>query len=155
MSFIIYGSVFETGELSTTTPAIIQPFKPGINCLIKAIRTTVILVNSPTFSNLKIAIYGANTNSAQTATFLKKLYISTNSQNLSSLTPLYGNGYAETYFEFSDVVVQKNTLYGIALQADSYTYSSNSYLAWYKDSPATIEAVTTGNFHIAVISAPL
>lgn len=149
----VYGTEFLAGELSNTK--VVQPIIFNKNCLVRAIRTTILLINAPTFTNLKMNIYGASTQDATTAQFTKKIYTSTNFQNLSDLLLVENNGYAETYFQFNDVVVQQNTLYALVLSADSYTYSANSFLAWYKDNPQTVNAIGTGRHHVAVISADL
>lgn len=127
----VYGDPWESGELANTNK--FQTIKYKDNIILKAIRTWVIVVNDPTFTNLTMKIY-SNTVVSSDNTPVKLLYTSTNTLTKSEIITL-ANGVKEIYFTFDDVPMQEETLYNLVINGAGYVYSSSSHLAWMKAWP--------------------
>jgi hypothetical protein len=125
MTWRVYADVYDTGEL--TGEAKSQALKATKNILVKAIRTVVVLVGNPTFTNLKMEVYDNNILANLPSTLKAE---SMNSFNLGDILTTHPNGVAEIYFEFIPFGIRKTDTYHIVLKADTYVPTANSFLAW-------------------------
>lgn len=125
MTWTVYADPFLDADMSM--PNKFQPFKATRNTLVLAIRTTIVLVGNPSLEGLRMEVYNNNllTNAPST---LKA--VSTNTFDTSDLLTTQAHGLSEIYFEFIPFGVRKTDTYHIVLQADSYTYTTNSHFAW-------------------------
>jgi hypothetical protein len=131
MTWSVYADTFESGDLASPVKNQIVSFNK--NLFVKALRTQVVLVGNPTFTNLKMNVYNSRfiesgTPDVREVSSLRAT--STNSFNPSDLLVSFPNGLKEIYFEFNPFSVSGSDVYHIALEADSYTPTVNSYLAW-------------------------
>lgn len=136
MSWIVWGDDWETGELAST--AKYQPIRFNGNYIIKAIRTWVIVVNDPVFTNLNMKLYSNEVVSAIN-TPKKLLHTSTDVRAKSEIHTL-GNAVKEIYFTFEDIPVQTGTYYNLVINGAGYVPTGSSYLAWMKAFPDPVYA---------------
>jgi hypothetical protein len=125
MTWRVYADVYEAGELTGTAKS--QQFIPKSNQMIKAIRTILVLVGNPNFTNLKMQIYD-NDFVSQGPSKLKAESITT--WSTGELLKTDPHGLVEIYFEFLPFGVRKDDKYHIVLNADTYTKTDNSFIAW-------------------------
>lgn len=131
MGHRVWADRFESGQLSNTD--MFQTIKLGDNKIVIAIRTWLVIYNSPTFTNLKMHIYSNEVVSTDNTPRVL-LATSTNSFNLSDITT-YANAKREVYFKFNFVPFKDQDLYNLVMSADGYVYSESSHLAWVKGWP--------------------
>jgi hypothetical protein len=132
-------------------------FSPSENVVIVAMRTWIVLINPPSFTNLHCKLYGdrAGLPGGLIAT-------STNSFARNDLLETHNYGAKEIYFEFSPKISLNQSLnYHFVLNADNYTFTENSHLAWRKAWPdpiygeATFGNLLRSTYMFSLIGAPL
>lgn len=128
MTWEVYGVEFDSGEM--TSSEIIAPFKPKTDLILKAIRTWVIFVNDPTFTDLTMKIYSTDTDAGGQPIAKKLLYTSTNSPTKSEILTL-ANGVNEIYFDYDNIPLDSETLYCCVLNGTGYSPAfGSSFVAW-------------------------
>jgi hypothetical protein len=147
MSKEFYGRQYSSSDLSGTDARAVLSFATA-KIVVSAI-AQLHIVNDPAFTGLKMKIYTFAQNGIGD---LKAT--STNSWTLATLKALYAdnakdNGRKQVYFEFNEVILHANQKYAFVLQADTYSASNSSYLAWginYPDNISTNEqSLANGN----------
>jgi len=132
MSWYVVGATYyNDSDLTDTTVKQSMTFDTAV--ILKAVRIWLIFYNDPTFTSLNMKIYSES---------LALLHTSTNSQvKADLLTDDYG--VKETYFEFANVNLAKDTPYYFVLNASGYTGASEStHIAWRNTYPDQYYPVT-------------
>lgn len=155
MSWTVYGDQFSTAAMTDTS----QPlrFKSTENVALKAIRTWLIFYNSSAFSDLTIKLY-ADRGSSPAGLIASSI-------TLKQPADLFTLSYAavETWFEFSDVTLRKDTYYNLVVNCSGYTFSTSSLIAWmkafpdpiYEDRTPTFEELQIAPYLFSVVSDEL
>lgn len=129
MTWKVSGNMLETDEADGSNLLYSQRFKLNSNTVVKAIRTWVVFYNSPTFTNLRLALY------ENQGGFAGKLI----QESINSFDP--SDIYTDThslkglYFTFSDIPLLGTEWYHCQLIADGYTFSEASHISWVKGYP--------------------
>jgi hypothetical protein len=127
MSAYVYGRPYTTAEAQATTVA--QKFTPDENCLLKALRVTVIQYGDPSYTSVQARVYGDRAG-------LPGVLIATssNSQTKANIANGVANSYSSIYFEFStDISLVASEVYHLVLYVNGPTFTSDSYIAWVQD----------------------
>lgn len=120
---VVYGRPYDAGELANT--AIYQAIRMNDNAILKAVRVQVVIYNDPTFTDLNCKIYADHSGVVGGL-----LATSTDSRTKAELTTL-DNAWKETYFNFNDVNLQKDTWYNIVINGTGYSGAdATNHVAW-------------------------
>lgn len=139
MAWTVWGDDWESGQLSNTEK--FQTMKFNKNTVLRAIRTWVIVINDPVFTDLNMKIYSNEIVSGDN-TPVKLLHTSTDSRTKAEVHTLE-HGVKEIYFTFNDVPLQSETFYNFVINGTGYVPTGSSYLAWMKAFP---DPVYSNNF---------
>jgi hypothetical protein len=155
MAWSVYGESLKTADFSGS-PVFSQKFTMPQKEVLKAIRTWVVLFNTPVFTNLSLRIYsnvgGSPGQLLWTAdTTWTRAQIATEAYALK-----------EIYFEFVNPLFLGQDTYHAVLWASGYTGDDSSHVAWVRTWPdilnnytPTLEGIATAPFKISLIGAPL
>lgn len=159
MAWTVWGQNYQSGELSDTSYS--QAFRMNSNTIVRAIRTWFVIYNNPIFNSLNAKIYATDEQIEDGSYPPTKLLATSNSRTKSELiTDDYG--IKETYFDFTnDVELEGTTWYAIVINADGYSPTSNSHIAWKHSYPdpvlpgytAALETINQSPFEIYFIGA--
>ncbi len=127
MSWDVYGDQFTTAEMVGKTQTL--RFKPTKNIVLKAIRTSFVFFNDPSFSNLHVKLYADRNGDA--AGLIGQ---STNSHEKADLLS-DNSAWVETYFEFAEITLRKDVFYHFAANCSGYTYDDDKHISWVKAWP--------------------
>lgn len=129
MGWRLVGTKILTGELSGTTHY--QPFTPTKNTILRAVRTSLIGYNNPSFTSINMKLYSDNGGVPGIL-----IATSTNSQTPAALKPGALSHYVtETWFEFDDISLKADSMYHLVLNGVSYVGTESSHLAWMRGWP--------------------
>lgn len=131
MAWTVFGDDWETGQLANTDK--FQTIKFNSNLILRAIRTWIIVINDPVFTNLHMEIYSNEVIGADN-TVKKYLHTSTDVRTKAEIHTL-PHAVKEIYFTFNDISVQANTFYNLVINGTGYVPTPSSYLAWMKGFP--------------------
>jgi hypothetical protein len=128
MSKDFYARQYSSSDISGTDAFAILSYTEAK--IVVAAIAQLHFVNDPSFSGLKMKIYTCVNNRPGSL-----IATSTNSWTLATLKALWAdsakdNARKQTYFEFNEVKLSANQEYAFVLQADSYTGTDSSYIAW-------------------------
>jgi len=128
MTWRVYGlPYYNDSDLTDTT--IYQPMRFSTPVVLKACRIWLVIMGDPTFTSLNMKIYGNDEDAADPIPSVL-LETSTNTQSKADLISL-DHGVRETYFEFQNPALVKNTWYHFVLNATGYSGASDSsHIAW-------------------------
>lgn len=152
----VWGKVLTTADM--TSPNVFQPVIPNRDMVLKAIRTTFIVYNNPTFTAVGMKIWSNNGGVPG-----KLLHTATNTILKADLHTL-ANGIKEVYFEFNLPALDEANTYHFAPYATGYTGNDTAHLAWmhgfpdgvYKTNvPQTFENLLVRPFHMVLVGADL
>lgn len=147
MSKDFYARQYSSDDLSGTDARAILSF--DVSKIIAAVVAQLHIVNDPSFSGLKMKIYTMSKGQVG-----RLVATSTNSWTLATLKAAYvdsakNNARKQVYFEFNEIMLSASQDYAFVLQADSYTATGSSYIAWglnYPDNISTDEEnISYGN----------
>lgn len=124
----VYGEWLETAD--GTSPNKYQKIIPTKNMILRAVRTWVIQLNTPTFTSVGLKLYSNNGG-------VPGIVIATSSTTWtkSQLFGVDNHGLTDAYFVFSDIPLRANETYHLALTVAGYTGSDTSHLAWMHSFP--------------------
>lgn len=127
MGWTVYGDPYESGS-ELTDQSKFQPVIMPDNTIIKGVRTWVIVVDDPTFTDLSMQIY-SNRDDGGDPSPGKLLHTSTDVRTKAQiLTDNSAN--KEIYFSFDDVNLKGGDTYNFVLTGTGYSPTASSYLAW-------------------------
>ena len=129
-NYTVWCTRWDTGELANTS--VFQPLKFNKNVVLRAIRTRIVVVDNPTFTDLNMKIYSDRGGSPQTL-----LATSTNVITKAALHTL-DNGVKETFFRFGDPAFEADTQYHVVINGTGYAPTATAMLGWQKDFPEQI-----------------
>jgi hypothetical protein len=134
MTLRVWGEYFDTGE--NTTTAKYQPFQVPTNCLLKAVKPSIILIGSPTITAMTAKLYSNNPATDEPDTLIATSYTSQATADMTTLD----HAWKQVWFEFSpEVALTAATTYHLVLNwADAYTFTDAIHVAWAKDFPQKI-----------------
>jgi len=127
----VWGDDWESGELAST--AKYQPIRFNGNYIVRSIRTWIIVINDPVFTNMNMKIYSNEVVSGDD-TPKKLLHTSTDVRTKAEIHTL-PHAVKEIYFTFDDIPVQEGTFYNVVINGFGYVPTVSSYLAWMKGFP--------------------
>lgn len=156
MPYSVYGDRLVTGDLSGTATS--QRFKLDTNRLVLAIRTTLIVFNSPVLLGLTLHIYADRGGSPGAL-----LFSSSDSYDLADFAT-QPHGIHELPFEFNaphGVNLNSAEYHHLVWNASSYVGDENSHVALKKDWPApintprvvTLESLGSAPYELAFVGA--
>lgn len=127
MVWTVYGDIYESaGDL--TDQSKFQPIIMPDNTIIVGVRTWVLFIDDPTFTNLSMEIYSNRTDSGSDAPG-KLLHTSTDQRTKSEIfTDNSAN--KEIYFTFNNVNLRGGDTYNFVLTGTGYSPTSSSFIAW-------------------------
>lgn len=136
MSWDLYGDVILTADIAALSAR--QKFKLTNNTLLLGLRAWLVFFNDPALTSLSMSIYSDSAGSPGTL-----LATSATITKASIITDL--NGVKDVPFSFNSpkgVPLKSGTFYHAVLNANGYTGTSSSHIAWKKAWPDP--AYTTG-----------
>lgn len=154
MAWTVWADDWETGELANTNK--FQTVRVNTDITLRAVRTWVVIINDPVFTDLSMDIYSNEERSGDN-TPVQLLHSSTSpSTGLADVRTkseihTLEHGVKEIYFEFNDVPLQGDTWYNFVMQGTGYVPTASSYLAWMKAFP---DPVYSNNFTPALETLP-
>jgi len=141
MGWKVWGDNWETGELDNTNKY--QTLRVNnSNIILRWVRTWVIVINDPVFTDLNMKIYSNEVVSGDN-TPKKLLHTSLTPDLTKTQIIALENGVKEIYFKFNEVPLQKDTFYNFVVNGDGYVPTASSYLCWMKAFP---DPVYSNNF---------
>ncbi len=135
------------GEPIGDSVDVYQPFKPGKNIVLKAIRTQFIILDDPSFTAISLKILTSNG---------VEIAESQNSYTKAELMS-DNSGVYDRHFEFDhDIWLNKDTWYRAKPIITGYSYSSGSHIALRKVWPNSQypDSYTAHNTKTALIESP-
>jgi hypothetical protein len=121
-TYDVYGDSFTTSDFTNGSKSV--SFKLESNSIIKYIRTRIILYNDPIFTNITAKISYDNNGS------IGSLYKNSITTWAKSQILTLDNGCNELYFEFEDIVLDKNNKYHFQILGTGANFSDSSHIAW-------------------------
>lgn len=128
MAWTVYGTPLMTADATAAT--YYQRIVPtDFDVILTAVRTYIVVLNNPTYTSLNMKLYSNASGVPRSI-----IATSTNSQLKADISTL-DNAIKEIYFEFDSVVLKKNTVYHLVLNAAGYTGDDSSHVAWKQSFP--------------------
>ena len=131
MSWTVWFDAYETaGQAQDTT--CFQGLKWDDNYIITTMRAWIVIVNSPSFTNMVMKVYGNDESQAE-FTPSNLIATSTNPFSISDVNiggSFLGNGVFEVGFQFDGLHVRKDTTYNFVMNFDGYFPTATSYVGW-------------------------
>lgn len=144
----VFGDDFESGELENTNK--FQTTKFGYDTILRAVRTWIIVVGDPTFTDLHMKMYSNQLIGSDNSPNVL-IATSTNTLTKSEIITLE-NGVKEIYFEFDYIPCNGETLYNFVINGTGYTSpTTTSHIAWRKAFP---DPVYTSGYTPAMETVP-
>ena len=129
MVWEVWGTEYESGELATSD--VYQSTVPNKDIILIGVRTWVVLIDDPTFTDLNMKIYSNVLNDAGLNVPGKLLHTSTDVRTKAEILTAEDHGNKEIYFNFEDVPLDANTRYNFVLNGTGYVpVLGSSFIAW-------------------------
>lgn len=153
----VFGETLLTADFSGS-PVYYQPFTLNQNTVLKAIRTWVVVYNSPSFTSLGLRIY-----SSVSSAPAQLIATSDTTWTLAQITS-EANAVREIYFEFNNALsLNGEDQYHVVLWGNGYTGTDSSHVAWVRAFPdpvnsgytPAIETINRAPFKVAFIGDDL
>lgn len=108
-----------------------QAFSVPTNCLLKAVKPSLIIYGNPTITAMSAKIYSSSLDVL--------IATSSNTQSKAAITTL-NNAFKQIWFEFTPAIeLRAGDFYFLVINwTGAYTYSGNSHVAWAHDFPQLI-----------------
>lgn len=136
MGWKVWGDDWAAGELANT--ALFQPVQFGADVILRAVRTWIILIGDPVFTDLEMKIYSNEV--VDTLDTPRKLLHSSTDRRTKSEIHTLPHGVREIYFSFADVPLKGDDTYNVVINGAGYTPAVDSYLCWRKAFPDPVYA---------------
>lgn len=159
-----WGKVLEVSDLdgSNLSPDVSFKFKVERNCILQAMRTTIIQYDDPSWATLKFRLHGDNFAGNPGALISE----TTTSKTKLELFEAVENGAIESWWEWDFVKLRSGIWYHVVPYSLDYAPSGGKHLAWRKDwpdrgyapdpsSPVTANSVGLESYDVRLITADL
>lgn len=153
----VYGEWLETADAST--PNKYQKIIPTKNLILRSIRTWLIQLSNPTYTNIGMKIYSNNGGVPGIV-----LATSSTTWTKAQLFASDSHGLTDAYFVFSDLHLRANETYHVVLTLSGYTGSDSSHIAWMHSFPdptyqtsvdMTFEGLLVSPYELVIIGAEI
>jgi hypothetical protein len=132
MTLRVWGEAYQTADATGTGKSLLFIYEK--DCLLKAVKPSIIIYGDPAFTAISAAIHADNAGSPGAL-----LATSSNTQTKAAITTL-ANAFKQVWFDFlPTVALEAYAPYHVVLNlSGGYTYSESSHVAWAKDFPQPI-----------------
>jgi hypothetical protein len=131
MAWEFYGDEMLTAD--ATGKSLFQAWTPNRNLVLRAARCWVVLFGDPTFTNLSLKLYANR--EGEPGVLLETSSTTWDPDDIYTDRVTNPNAVKEVYFEFANPALHNGATYHFVLNADGYTYSEASCIAWKKAWP--------------------
>lgn len=137
-----FGKIISSSDVAGTYPTIVQPVDFDKPYLIKAVRTWIVLYNSPVFTALQFKMFS----SAQL------LHTFDTNWAFAQLSP-DANAAREIYFDLAKPISVAAGRYYFAPWLTGYAGNDSSHVAWVKGFPDPVNSTGVGPINLATIGS--
>jgi len=131
-----WAKTLETADLAGSTLGVFHKFRPLTNNkILRAIRSAFIIQNDPTFTHVKMRLYGINHLGLPGALIAESNGGGLTPAQITSVQPVV---FLDTWWEFDYLRLREDVWYFLVPYDPTYVKTDSAHLAWVKDFPDRI-----------------